>query len=814
MNKTTLRIGSIALLGLLSACSEKPTQIFDSVDETTAYSVEIKRSSFGIPHITANDYGSLGYGDGYASAQDHICNIAHSILQSQGNYSKYYGAGEDNQYLIQDVAVRSLDITSNATEYLAAQPPELIEMYTGYAAGYNRYLAETGPDGIRSWCSGAEWLVPITPEQVLTRALTIAHSTSQMGALIASAAPPKILATPNQSKASQLTPTLDLYARALDGLQMKGKGSNAWAIGKDRSENGKGMLLGNPHYPWLGTNRFWEKHLVIPEQLNVYGVSLIGMPGVVIGFNEHLAWTHTVSASKRVVFYKLDLVDGDPTSYLYDGEVKQMTSQTLSIPVLADNGTIANSEHTVWFSHYGPMVSMPGLAWSADTAFTVKDANAENLGLVAQWQDMSAAQSMDEFIAAHDKWNAIPWVNTIATNPDGQAVYLDGSNAGMLSDEAIDLWQQATKDDPLTRQLFHGRRMVLLDGSDSRFEWQTHPDSRLPGVVPFSQKPQLIRSDYVFNANDSYWLSNVEAPMVGHSPLFGRVESARSPRTRMNALILSDTGPDGAYGEDGKFSIHEMQSAVLANQSLTALLLKDELVAACQAAPLVMIDEQEIDLSKACDTLANYNGHLDLESRGAVLFREWISSYDFRGALLDKGALFDIRFEAADPVNTPRGLADKTDALEKLGRAVLLLDGAGLAVDVKLADAQHAYRQGEKFAIHGGNGYEGVANLIDSRSSDVPVPQTTGARIEGSRYLTDKGYLVTGGSSFIYTLSYTEDGPVAEAIMSYSQSGDATSAHFSDQTKMFANKEWRPILFKAEDIEPNVISSIQLTQGR
>jgi acyl-homoserine-lactone acylase len=94
------------------------------------------------------------------------------------------------------------------------------------------------------------------------------------------------------------------------------------------------------------------------------------------------------------------------------------------------------------------------------------------------------------------------------------------------------------------------------------------------------------------------------------------------------------------------------------------------------------------------------------------------------------------------------------------------------------------------------------------------VPQTQGTLVEGSRYLTDKGYLVSGGSSFILSLTYTENGPVAEAIMSYSQSSDATSEHFSDQTHMFAMKKWRPVLYKPEDINENLKSSVRLTGNR
>ncbi len=85
--------------------------------------------------------------------------------------------------------------------------------------------------------------------------------------------------------------------------------------GSERSKR-CGMQAGNPHYPWGGSNRFWQKHLTLPGRLDAYGVSLLGAPGISIGFNANVAWTHTVSAVQRHTLYRLRLADDDPTAYL------------------------------------------------------------------------------------------------------------------------------------------------------------------------------------------------------------------------------------------------------------------------------------------------------------------------------------------------------------------------------------------------------------------------------------------------------------------------------------------------------------------
>ena len=85
-------------------------------------------------------------------------------------------------------------------------------------------------------------------------------------------------------------------------------GSNGWAIGAAASESDGGMLLANPHFPWEGEKRLWESQLTLTTgELNVYGVTLTGAPGVLIGFNDAVAWTHTVSAGYRMTLYELDL---------------------------------------------------------------------------------------------------------------------------------------------------------------------------------------------------------------------------------------------------------------------------------------------------------------------------------------------------------------------------------------------------------------------------------------------------------------------------------------------------------------------------
>lgn len=751
------------------------------------YEARIRRTSYGIPHIEARNLPSLGFGDGYAQAEDHLCSLADQVIRVRGERSKYFGPGRNDDNLNSDITMKALNLIADAERDLTRQPRETRDWYQGYVDGYNHYLAQTGREKVPGWCQGAMWVAPITVAELAGYHRLVALTIPNLSAQIATAAPPAA-GTPTGQEAPE--PDFDLGA------------SNGWAIGKDRSESGRGMLIANPHYPWVGSNRFWEKHLTIPGKLNVYGAGLIGMPGVAIGFNNAVAWTHTVSAGKRITFYTLDLVAGKPTAYRYGTGERAMTSRKVAVEVRQNDGSVKPLERTVWFSHYGPVLNWPGAGWTAARVVTVRDANWENQGRTRQYLPMGSARNLKEFQAAHEKWQALSWVNTIAATADGVAWYADTAPTPNLSPAAIEEWVKRRESDDLTRRMFQQGGNVLLDGSNPANEWQPDAGSATPGVIGYRRTPKVERSDYVFNANDSFWIANSKAPIEGaYSRLHGEQRTARSLRTRNNDLTLAGKSPDDPDGANDKFSLEEMADALLSNRSLAAEMIKDELVSRCRKQPSV----DGVDLAKACATLAAWNGRNDVEGRGAVLFKEFMGQYEPQ-ELSRKGKLWAVDFDPANPTMTPHTLAPGDLALQNLARAVKILESRGLAVDVPLGEVQYADKAGRRIPISGGDGaYDGLKNMQrNSRNTTTLEPMDNPAPVKSSRFLTEKGYPVVHGSSFLMALEYTDKGPRAKAFLTYGESGDPKSPHFTDQTELFSKKQWRPILFDESDIAKDV----------
>lgn len=776
----------------------------DSPFVSHKYEATIRRTSWGVAHIVADDLGSAAFGQGYAFAQDHACVLADQIVKVRSERSMFFGpdAGEgDGTHLNSDFAYLHLDVMAKAEAALAGQTDDTRAIIEGYAAGYNQYLADTGVDAVPGSCQGQSWVRPITATELTAYYIDLGMLAGswQLLQYMATAQPP---GTPRLAR-----PEGDPIA-ALRSVRASGLGSNGWAIGKERSAGGRGMVVANPHFPWEGELKLWESHLTVPGVLNMYGVGLMGVPGALIGFNDDVAWTHTFSSGQRFTIYTLPLTEDDPTVYLYDGQPRRMTATEYAVQVRQADGALKEAKRTLWKSHYGPIFGLDPFVWDTTTAITYRDANIDNIQMIEQFSRMNQAKSLDEFKKVYEEVGGIPWVNTMAADREGHAWYIDASATPRLTQGAIDRWLKAIEDEFIPSAVYAQAGAVVLDGGDPDNEWTNAPGRRDDGLVPYAEQPQIDRDDFVFNANDSYWLANPAAPLEGFSPLHGFERVPQSPRTRMNMTLLTEE--DGASGSDRKFTLEELQAAIMGNRSFTGELLRDEVVARCEGAAPVLVkygmEERSVDLGAACAALAGWDLRFDPGSVGAVVWREFLGTYNEK-ALEDYGVLLAEGFKPDDPIGTPHTLKppppDGVDPiLVGLGKAVLALEAAGLTVDTPLKAAQFAWRGDKRFAVPGGQGRDGTANIVNygSLRSTLEPGTKLGEVVNATTDLTTDGYIVNYGTSFVMAVEYTEDGPRGSAFLTYAQSDDPASPHYRDQTRLFRDQEWRPLVFTEADI--------------
>jgi acyl-homoserine-lactone acylase len=770
----------------------------------TAYDVKIRTTEYGIPHIEAADYASLGYGYGYTVASETICTLADVYTTVRAQRSWYFGPDAGYTYRANGSTVVNLNsdffyqqvIDDHRVEKLLDGPgapkPQIRDLVRGYVAGYDRWLASVGgAAGVTDpACQGKPWVTPITEMDAYRRFYQLALLASSGVAIdgIGGAQPP---APSAPVSALDTAATADALGREFQRLAI---GSNAVALGSDATDNGHGMLLGNPHFPWTGSERFFQAHLTIPGELDVTGGSLLGVPLVLIGHTAHQAWSHTVSTAYRFTPFQETLVPGSPTTYLYDGVPTAMTSRTVTVQALVD-GHVEDRTRTLWSTKHGPVfTSLLGipLPWTPAAAFTMGDANGPNFRYLNHFFDVNHAQSARDVLASLKRNQGIPWVNTIASDDAGDALYADISVTPHVTDDQARLCDTA-----VGAATFAALRLPVLDGSRSSCEWGSDPDAVQPGTFGPSHMPVLIRHDYVTNSNDSYWLSNPAQPLEGYAQIIGDERTERATRTRSGLVMVAEK-----LADHGTFSRQELQDILYANRQYSWEITKPDVLTMCRAFPgYAPSSNGPVAVGTACDVLAAWDGRDNLSSRGALLFRRfWSRATTVQAPVLanpQRTPLWDVPFDAADPVHTPRGLNVANPLTQRaFGDALSDLSSAGIAVDAPLGQYQiDARPDGTSTPYFGGPGTLGVFNAMNSSWSPT------------------RGYVgaLQHGSSFVQVVSFDADGcPDARTILTYSQSTNPASAHYADQTRLYSQGGWVTDHFCAGDVRDNAVNELHL----
>lgn len=827
--------------------------LFPDDDELEA---TIRRTAGGVAHVSGADLASVAFGAGHAQAEDNVCLIADAVLKARGERARFLGPGEDGANVVSDFSYRALGVADGADEAVEALSASGRALIEGFVAGYNRYVLDTEPAALPPACREQPWVRTISPGDLLAHYRVVARLASgdlfANGALLGAVPPgesaePVVVTGDGAAGSDETLGAVD--PRAIGTAIVRGAtsrhgvagtdlASNAWGIGRTLSEGGRGALLANPHFPYTGTRRLYQVHMTVPGHLDVNGAGLIGTALPLIGFNRHLAWSHTVSTSRRFTLYELTLAEGDDLAYVKDGETRTIERETLRIEVANGTDTPTVLEKDVFRSEYGPMLPADLLsggalpAWGAEgRAFTFRDANASASAdrLLDTWLGLARAATLDEFRQVFRDCGTTFWVNTTYADDRGNAFYVDSSSVPDLSEDALAALGTRRDANPLVAALFDDG-VTLLDGSTSRDDWVA---GDCGGLVPYERRPRLLREDFVQNSNSSHWSTNPAEPLVGFSPLYGAENAPINARTRLGLAMLRSPADPGLAasapgGQDGRFGARELLETIWNDRALYAEQLLPELRARCAA-----IGDAEVTLADGarpveagCAALDAWDGTYGVDSVGAHVFRVFLGQLFARDDVAPT-----VPFDPADPVDTPAGIPDTARGtaddplLQSLASALDRLDAASIAYDATLGDVQ-TYRPsggvppgGEPVALaepipwHGGDGnLDGAFNAVGVVTSpvaeDTRYPRLAPTVVPGTGGLSTvpgEGWSIGRGTSWHFGLEFTDAGPEAWGLTSYSQSSDPGSPWFVDQSEAYSTKTPRRLLFDEADIAAGVL---------
>jgi len=693
------------------AATRPPRQVQRSAPYASR--VEIFRTAYGVPHVRARDIGALGYGMAWAQLEDFGFRVASNLIRGRGELGRYFG----HDSIETDFHFRQTH--RFAVDRLGQLQQQTRDLYAGWAAGVNRYIA-THADAFPVWMPH-----DFTVQDVA--ALWVDET---------------------------VEPTVSgfrrhLAARRAGEIGRRDTGSQAWAFAPSRTSSGRTILLRNPHLNWGPgwDNRYYEMQITVPGVVDFYGDFRIGFPLYFNGgFNAYLGWATTNNDAYLSEIYALDVDPSQPDHYRFDGTSVAMERFPVTVEWKSGD-TLVSETRDFWRTPIGPVVDR-----DATKIYVVKSAEWGETRKTEQFLRMMEARTLAEWKAAM----------RMRAHVEQNLTYAD--RAGNI----FYVWNAAIPRLPRPA----GGDTVAVPARTSADVWSE--------LWPFDSLPQLLNppGGYIQNANDPYHYTNLNAVM----------DSARWP----------DYFPRPYLGLRSQLSLRlvtsrprvSLEDVVRMKHDPTMLLaerVRDDLVAAVRA----MNPQREV--ADAIALIEHWDGRVAAESRGGTLFEAWFRHYLAadtapRGAPGDRWSrAFSHPWNPADPIATPRGIADPARAVTAFTVAMAELKTRFGRWDVAWGEV-HRLRLGDV---------------------DVPAAGCPGEigcfRVFGFTSAPDGKWVGARGDEWVLAVEFGERGPRAYSVLEYGESDDPASPHHSDQVAMFGRGELKQVAFTEREIQRQLV---------
>jgi penicillin amidase len=456
------------------------------MDAPIAQRATVVRDALGVPHITAGSWEDALFLQGFVTAQDRLWQMDALRRLAAGELSEIIGGGT----IEVDQNSRRLRLRRVAEAQYRALPAPDRAVLAAYARGVN-YFIETHRDRLpleftilryqpRPWSAMDSLLAGLQMYRNLT---TTWADEIQKQAMFQGGDPAK----------------LDFLFSTRTGSELQ-PGSNAWAISGQHTASGRPILANDPHLEFSAPSTWYMIHLKAPG-LDVSGVSLPGVPCIIIGHNARIAWGVTNLGFDVQDLYVERL---DPTSgrYVFRGAVEQARLERDLILVKGKRAVPFDQ----WVTRHGPVIMSDqgryiALRWTASEP-----------GFQFPFLDIDRARNWNEFTAALNRFQG-PGQNFVYADVDGNIGY---HATGLL---------------PIRRN-YNGD--VPVDGSSGNFEWD--------GFIPFEQLPAFYNplSGIIVTANQNPFPLDYQYGVHGNFPAQYRSRQIRDLLLKRNGWKPAD----------------------------------------------------------------------------------------------------------------------------------------------------------------------------------------------------------------------------------------------------------------------------------
>jgi acyl-homoserine-lactone acylase len=596
-----------------------------SCSQNEKLETQIAWDTWGVPHITADNIEELFYAQGWAQMHNHANLILDLYGSSRGKGAEYWGKSK----LQNDILIHTLDFGGLTDEWESKQDPETKTIFKSFVEGLNAY-ASTHPEAIDK---KNKVVLPLTTKDVNMHSMYV------------------------------------IFTRFIGGndlgrvQQWPYMGSNAYAISPKRSASGNAMLVQNPHLPWWKEFLFFESHLNLNGK-NMYGSTLVGLPGIAIGFNEHLGWSHTDNTIDNADTYELELKDG---GYLLDGKVKEFEASKKLIKIKQDNGLLVEQQIPLLKTIHGPVVNQ-----KEDKVLALRMVGLDRPNMLLQWWKMINSTSFDEFESAL-KMAQIPFWNVMYADKSGEIFYLFN---GLVPKRTEDSWAYWDR--------------VIPGGKSADIWTEVHDYGDLPKV-----KNPI--NGWLQNANDPPWTSTIPITLNPKDYPGYMAPQSMAFRPQRSARMLI---------EDESITFDELVEYKLSTRLGFADRILDDLFVAIDASDSEKAKEAKIVLER-------WDREADADSKGMLLFYSWAKKFN-----VWKESNYSEQWSIDKPNTTPDGLSDPNAAVQLLEQTAIEIETKFGSLDTPWGAYYRINYNGIDLPANGIDGSMGVFRVAWPGSND------------------------------------------------------------------------------------------------
>jgi penicillin amidase len=753
--------------------------------------VDIVRDAEGVPHIYAQHADDAYFALGFVHAQDRLWQMEMNRRIAAGRTAEILGPGA----LDTDRFLRTLGIHRNAQAIVGNLSPIARATLESYARGVNAYLVQrTGPlppefiltgapspepwqpaDSIGwqtmlAWDLGANW-----SQEVLRMRLSQRLSLKQINEFLAPypGDPPPVTRDYTQlyRELSRTTEQLAALAAMAPLGYVEGMGSNNWIVSGALSKSGKPLMANDPHLGLTAPSLWYLAHLSAPG-LNVIGATLPGIPGVVLGRNDRIAWGFTNTGTDVQDLFIERINPDNLAQYQGPESWLQFQRRTEIIKVKGQSDVKLEVRET----RHGPVVTgalpviskvpvdsdqfVVSFSW---TALRPDDRTFEAV------QKFNSAGNWQEFLEAAKDFSA-PQQNIGYADVEG--------NIGFVAPARV----------PVRKPENDLKGLALAPGWDARYDWD--------GFIPFEELPQAYNpsSQRIITANQKIIDEDYPHLLTTEWTWPYRYD-------RINSLLNSTLKHD--------------------TQSFTSIQADVMSLAARELLPMLRtVEPTSVQGKNALEKLKRWQGDMRMDAIEPLIFSAWMRETsrmifeDELGSelLKDYWELRNVHQAMVNVLKNTEGqakwCADTADAKAMLQRSCAEVLAA--ALEAALSDLQRRYgadmrnwRWGDAHSAHSDHRPFGKIDWL-ARWFDIRVP-TGGDTFTvnvGRHNLRDENrpFASRHAASFraIYDLSDLES---SSFIHTSGQSGNVFSRFYKNFAERWADVKFIPMKTRRDYVE-------------